>query len=113
MHMRELQRRLRAQPGLAGEHAVRCVSVTPGFALTNIVNAPQYAVPFIWLLSRSAHVGAQVIKMAAVDVVPGGSYLSNCYVKPTEGVDGCSNDPEQWSKLWSLLEKCVDDGRYA
>merc|ERR1712113_1179512 len=36
MHMRELQRLLREQPGLAGEQAIRCFSMTPGFALTNI-----------------------------------------------------------------------------
>ena len=114
MHMRELQRRLREQPALAGEQAVRCISVTPGFALTNIAagKIPKLAMPLVWLLARSARTGAQVIKMACVDAVPGGCYLSNCYVKPTEGAGGYSNDPKQWSMLWTLLEKCVDDERY-
>lgn len=115
MHMRELQRRLRAQPGLEGEQAVRCVSVTPGFALTNIVSGkiPAPARPLVWLLARSPHVGAQVIKMACIDAaVPGGAYLSNCGVKSTEGANGCSNDPEEWSKLWALCETSVKDEHY-
>jgi len=117
MHMRELQQRLRQSDStLAGEGAVRCVSVTPGFALTNIVagSIPRPLLPVVWLLSRSAHVGAQVIKMACVDPdLPGGCYLSNCYVKPTEGAGGCSNQPELWPRLWALLEACVADERFA
>lgn len=115
MHMRELQRKLRAQPGLDGEQIVRCMSITPGFALTNITagRIPKPVMPLVWLMSRSAYVGAQVIKQACVDPdVPGGSYLSNCYVKQTEGVDNCSNIPDQWDKLWTLCEKCVGDDQY-
>lgn len=111
MHMRELQRRMRAaDPALAG---TLCICVTPGFALTNIVEAPSLAYPLLWFMSRSAYVGAQVIKMACIDEdVPGGSYLSNCYVKPTEGADGCSNNSAEWAKLWKLCEQCVEDDRY-
>lgn len=116
MHMRELQRRLRTQPGLEGEQAVRCIPVTPGFALTNITagKIPSAMMPLLWFLSRTPHIGAQVIKMACVDPgVPGGSYLSNCYVKATEGVNGCSNQPGEWLKLWAACEKCLGDDRYA
>eukprot|EP00931_Biecheleriopsis_adriatica_P104737 TRINITY_DN79374_c0_g1_i1.p1 TRINITY_DN79374_c0_g1~~TRINITY_DN79374_c0_g1_i1.p1 ORF type:complete len:356 (-),score=70.43 TRINITY_DN79374_c0_g1_i1:3-1070(-) len=115
MHMRELQRLLREQPGLAGEQAIRCFSITPGFALTNLTagKIPKVAMPLVWLMSRSPHMGAQAIKMACVDpTVPGGSYISNCYVKQTEGVDSCSNQPTEWKKLWALCEKCVEDEAY-
>ena len=107
MHMRELQRRLRRQPGLAGETAVRCIAATPGMAYTNIFAAsvPVVLKPVVWFLARSAHVGAHVIKMALVDdEVPGGSYLSNCCIKPAEGAGDGANDPEQWAKLWALCE---------
>jgi len=109
MHMRELQKRLRAYKGCGGETAIRCLAMTPGFALTNLTPAvPAPLLPLLWLIARSSRVGAQPIKMACVDPdVPGGSYLSNCYVKPAEGKDGCANEPEQWAKLWALCEKCA------
>eukprot|EP00929_Paragymnodinium_shiwhaense_P053683 TRINITY_DN26893_c0_g1_i1.p1 TRINITY_DN26893_c0_g1~~TRINITY_DN26893_c0_g1_i1.p1 ORF type:complete len:359 (+),score=65.41 TRINITY_DN26893_c0_g1_i1:101-1177(+) len=115
MHMREMQRRLREEPGLAGEQAVRCISITPGFALTNLTASkiPRAAMPLVWLLARSAHGGAQAVKMACVDPdVPGGSYISNCYVKQTEGAGNCSNSAEEWKKHWALCETCVQDSRY-
>jgi len=116
LHMRELQRRLRAEPGLEGEQSVRCFCMTPGFALTNITAAsmPTLLMPLLWVLSRSPEMGAQPIKMACVDpALPGGSYLSNCYVKETEGADGCCKKPDEWAKLWELCEKCVKDDRYS
>ena len=109
--MRALQERMRARPGLGGEDCVRCVSVTPGFALTNITagSAPLPLMPLLWLLARSAHVGAHVIAMALLDPdVPGGSYLSNCYLKPSEGADGCSNKPDEIERLWVTSERCVE-----
>lgn len=114
MHMREMQRRMRAStPELAGESAVRCMAVTPGFALTNIMDVPVAARAMAWLIARSPWMGAQVIKMACIDKdVAGGSYLSNCHVKQSEGVNGCSNDPVQWVKLWELCEKCVREARF-
>ncbi|KAJ1475443.1 hypothetical protein T484DRAFT_1828425 [Baffinella frigidus] len=118
MHMRELQRRLRAaapDSQLAAETSLRCISVTPGFALTNIAagKIPTPVLPLVWLLARSPHTAAHVIKMACVDPnVPGGSYLSNCGVKASEGADGCSNQREVWRALWELLEKCGEDARY-
>lgn len=116
MHMRELQRRMRASsPELAGETAVRCIAVNPGFALTNIAHL--HDVAKVWMLARlvarSAWMGAQVIKMACIDQdIPGGSYLSNCLAKPTEGANGCSNDPVQWVKLWELCAECVKKARF-
>ena len=104
MHMRELQRRV----GLGGRF--RCFAITPGFALTNIMKPPKPLLPLAWLLARSAHVGAMPIKMACVESeLPGGSYISNCYVKASEGKDGASNEPGEWEKLWALCEKSVEE----
>lgn len=116
LHMRELQRRLRERPGLEGEQAIRCMAMTPGFALTNIVagKIPMLLMPLVWLISRSPKTGAQPIKMACVDPdAVGGSYLSNCYVKPSEGRNGCSNELDEWRKLWELCERCVADDRFS
>ena len=64
----------------------------------------------MWLMARSAHVGAMVIKMACIDPdVPGGSYLSNCYVKPSEGANGCSNSPEEWDRLIQTTERSAKE----
>ena len=58
---RELQRRLRVRPGLEGETRVRCFSVTPGAAQTNIMTPPSVLMrPLLWAVMRSATVGAQV-----------------------------------------------------
>jgi hypothetical protein len=116
MHMRELQRRLRSLPGLDGELAVRCTAITPGMAYTNIFAAhiPGFMKPVMWFLARSAHVGAHSIKRALIDPgVPGGSYLSNCYLKLAEGENGCANQPEQWTRLWAACEKGLEEGRFA
>ena len=114
MHLKELQRRMRLERGLEGEGRVRCVSVTPGMAHTNLTAPPLPLRPLFWYMARSAHVGAQVIKMACIDPdVPGGAYLSNCYVKPSEGKDGCSNDPTEWAKLWALCEKGVQEAKHS
>ena len=114
MHMRGLQARLRAKPGLSGENAVRCYAVSPGVAFTNIMAfIPGPFRPLCWVLFRSPEMGAQVIKMASVDKdAPGGSFLSNCYVEQSKGADDCSNKPEEWDKLWALCEKCAADGKY-
>ena len=48
--------------------------------------------------------------MACVDpLVPGGSYLSNCRVKPTEGAGGCCTSAEEWGRLWQTSERCVKE----
>lgn len=113
LHMRALQASMRALPGLAGETAVRCISVTPGFAMTNIAvgsKPPAPARALMWLMARSAYVGAQVIKMACIDPhVPGGAYLSNCYDKPSEGENNCSNSMDEWEKLIQTTERCVKE----
>ncbi len=105
--MRELQRRVRS--ALEGDASgFKCFAITPGFALTNIVRPPLPARPLVWLLARSAHVGAQPIKMACVaPELAGGEYLSNCYVKPSEGLHDESNRPAAWAKLWALCEQGV------
>ena len=94
--------------------AVRCLAVSPGVAFTNIMaSIPGPFRPLCWLLFRSPYMGAQVIKMAAIDeAVPGGSFLSNCYVERSHGVDDVSNKPDEWEKLWALSEKCAADGRF-
>lgn len=111
MHMRALQARMRSAAGLEGEQSVRCVAVTPGFAFTNITvggGVPAPMIPLLWLLARSAHVGAQVIKMACLDpTLPGGSYLSNCYIKPSEGKDGVSLRPDEWERCWETTLQSV------
>ena len=114
MHMRALQRRLRAKPGLDGERAVRCLSVSPGVAFTNIMAfIPAPFRPLCWLLFRSPAVGAQVIKMASIDAdVAGGAFLSNCCVERSAGADDCSNKPDECEKLWALSEACAADGRF-
>ena len=65
------------------------------------------------LLFRSPFMGSQVIKMAAIGpAVPGGSYLCNCFVERTSGVDDVSNKPDEWEKLWQLTAKSVADGKF-
>jgi len=112
MHMRELQRRLRAQPALGGEARIKCFAVTPGFAMTNIVAGavPGVLLPLLWVLSRSPRVGAQVIQQACLDKdMKGGAYLSNCCEKASEGASSCSNDPVLWARLYTLSERCVEE----
>lgn len=73
MHMRQLQTRLRAKhKALDSETAFRCYAITPGLALTNIqaTSVPRALRPLLWLLARSAHVGAHPIKMACVGPRP-------------------------------------------
>ena len=110
MYMRALQHQLRSnldQTAVANTHErVKCLSITPGAVWTNIFTPPLVLWPLMWCVMRSAACGAQVIKMACMaDDVPGGAYLSNCYVKPSEGKDDCSNVEAQWTKLWELSEK--------
>ena len=114
MWMRALQGKLRAKPGLSGESAIRCLAISPGVAFTNIMAAiPALFQPLCWILFRTPYMGAQVIKMAAIDPsVPGGSFLTNCTVVPSGGKDGCSNEPAEWEKVWQLTEKCMADGKY-
>ena len=40
-------------------------------------------------------------------------WFKKCYVKPSEGKDGCSNDPAEWAKLWALCEKGVKEAKYS
>eukprot|EP01050_Picozoa_sp_SAG11_P008332 SAG11_NODE_729_length_7489_cov_17.662246_1_plen_358_part_00 len=111
MHIRELQRRLRAE----GHKGVRCFAVTPGAVWTNIMPTPPLPLrPLMWAVMRSPTVGAQVIKMACVDPdLEGGEYLSNCAVKDSEGADSCSKDEAQWAKLWELSERQSAEARFS
>jgi len=116
MYMRALQGRMRAKPGLSGESAVRCMAISPGVAFTNIFppGLPAFMKFMFVLLFRTPFMGAQVIKMAAVDpAVVGGSFLTNCHVVPSSGQGDVSNKPEEWEKLWALTEKCAADDKYA
>ena len=77
------------------------------------MKAPLPLLPLVYAISRSPTLGAQVIKMACIDdSLKGGEYLSNCYVKETEGVDGCSNDVALASRLWDMTAQHVKEGRY-
>jgi len=109
MHMREFQRRIRSKsPSLF----VKCAAVTPGAVLTNIFrnSIPALLSPIVAFLFRSPRVGAQVVKMACLSQhLQGGEYLSNCYVKETEGVGRCSNDQSQWVRLWELTQKQAEE----
>lgn len=114
MHMREFQRRIRSEsPALSGGD-VKCSAITPGAVRTNILPAvPFFLYPLIIFLLRSPYMGAQVIKMACLDQqLQGGEYLSNCYVKESEGADQCSNDQSQWARLWDLSSKQVETRAY-
>ena len=94
---------------------MRCTAITPGMAYTNLFaqKIPVWFKPVALFLARSAHVGAHAIKMALIDPdVPGGSYLSNCCIKPAEGAGGCANDPAQWAQLWEVCEKGLGEGRF-
>jgi len=118
MHMREYQKRIR-QEIKTGENFnvadeagadVKCFAVTPGAVWTNAVPSLPLLYPLFWLVMRPPIIGAQVIKMACLDneILHGGEYLSNCYVKATEGKNGCSNDENQWKKLWELSSKQIE-----
>ena len=91
------------------------MAVSPGVAFTNIMaSIPALFRPLCWLLFRTPAMGAQVIKMAAIDPgVAGGSFLTNCCAVPSGGVDDCSNTPAECEKLWELTERCAKDGRFA
>ena len=109
MHMRELPRHFQL------ENTTKCFAVTPGAVATNIMgNNVHWAMkPLLAALLRSPTLGAQVIKMACLDPsIPSGSYLSNCRVKETEGLDGCSNDAGQAKKLWELTERQVQENKF-
>ena len=111
MYMRALQVRMRARAGLGGESAIRCFAVSPGVAYTNIMaGIPAEMQLLCRVLFRTPYMGAQVIKMAAIDPhVPGGSYLCNCRVERTSGAGDISNQPAEWDKLWALTESCKAD----
>merc|ERR1712238_323096 len=120
MHMREYQKRIRQEIKIGDKFTVankaragadvKCFAVTPGAVWTNIVPQLPFLYPLFWLVLRPPTIGAQVIKMACLDneKLNGGEYLSNCYVKATEGKNGCSNDENQWKKLWELSSKQIE-----
>lgn len=113
MHMREYQKRIRQE--INNDAAdVKCFAVTPGAVWTNIIPPSRFLYPLFWFILRSPTIGAQVIKMACLDndILKGGEYLSNCYVKATEGENGCSNDENQWNKLWELSSKQIEENEY-
>jgi len=101
-------------PSAAADHPdVKCFALTPGAVWTNLLHAPRLLYPLLWFVLRTPTKGAQVIKMACLDNdLQGGEYLSNCYVKETQGVDGCSNDQEQWKRLWELTEEQIKAKEY-
>ena len=113
MHMREYQKRIRQEIN-SDAADVKCFAVTPGAVWTNIIPPTPLLYPLFWFILRSPTIGAQVIKMACLDtnILKGGEYLSNCYVKATEGKNGCSNDENQWKKLWELSSKQIEENEY-
>ena len=124
MHMREYQKRVREylQQEIDNDNDInksnaadiKCFAITPGAVWTNIFPIKPLLYPLFWAVMRSPTMGAQVIKMACLDnaVLKGGEYLSNCYVKESQGIDGCSNDEEQWKRLWELTAKQVEEKEY-
>ena len=106
LHMREYPKRH------AGD--VRCFAITPGFARTRIMTPPLLLRPLLYAISRSPTLGAQVIKMACLDDnLKGGEYLSNCYVKPTEGQGGSERRGDERSALGLTARRqrwCVREG---
>lgn len=123
MHMRELQRRVRAAHPSMPPKAFRCIAITPGFVSTNIIGPElakrplvlrALAAVFIPLLARSLQTGAEVIAMACLDdELEGGEYLSNCYAKPAAGQDDCANSEAAWVRCWELTKACAADGRFS
>lgn len=118
MHAREYQKRVRRM--LCQNESkdkdnidVKCFSVRPGPTWTNIIPNIPFLYPLYWILFRSPAKGAQVIKMACLDNhLKGGEYLSNCCVKESEGIDGCSNDETLWERLWELTVQQVENKEY-
>lgn len=117
MHAREYQKRVRellreeSRDDKGSEKMdVKCFAITPGLVWTNFIPKFRLLYPLFWFLMRSPRMGAQVIKMACLaNDLKGGEYLSNCYVKESEGIDGCSKDEEQWQRLWELTAKHVEE----
>jgi len=92
---------------------IKCFALTPGAVWTNIMPKIPMLYPLFWAIMRSPKMGAQVIKMACLDNdLKGGEYLSNCCVKESRGVDGCSNNEGQWRRLWELTERQVREKEY-
>lgn len=120
MHAREYQKRVRellrkeTEGSTGNENSdVKCFAITPGLVWTNFVPKIPVLYPLFWCIMRTPRKGAQVIKMACLDDdLKGGEYMSNCYVKESEGIDGCSNDEEQWKRLWELTAKQVEEKEY-
>jgi len=120
MHAREYQKRVRdllrkeTEANKTNETLdVKCFSITPGLVWTALIPKIRVLYPLFWLIMRSPTMGAQVIKMACLDNdLKGGEYLSNCYVKESQGIDGCSNDEELWKRLWELTAKQVEEKEY-
>jgi NAD(P)-dependent dehydrogenase (short-subunit alcohol dehydrogenase family) len=120
MHAREYQKRVRdllrkeTEENKANEKLdVKCFSTTPGLVWTSLIPKIPVLYPLFWLIMRSPTMGAQAIKMACLDNdLKGGEYLSNCYVKDSQGIDGCSNDEELWKRLWELTAKQVEEKEY-
>lgn len=109
MHMRELQRRLRARAADArAAERVRCVAVTPGFVKTHLVQLRGWQralAPLLGVLARTPEAGAEVIRHAVLShEVEAGAYYSNCYRKQTEGAGGCADEPTEWARCWALSE---------
>ena len=117
MHAREYQKRVRdclqRESDNSSKADVKCFALTPGAVWTSLLNAPTLLYPLFWVVMRTPTKGAQVIKMACLDnELKGGEYLSNCCVKESQGKDGCSNDEEQWKRLWEVTEKQVAGKEY-
>jgi len=116
LHMRQLQTQINDDSETNNNNNnIKCFPVTPGAVQTNLTpsNLPWPAQVFLKCVLRTPHTGIQVIQMACLDqTIPGGSYLSNCCVKTTEGLNGCSNDEGQCNKLWELTERQIQENRF-
>lgn len=117
MHMRELQRRMCIEAGGHVEpHAIKCVSVHPGFTATGILQLTWWMRPLrplLFCLSRSVRSGARgVALLACASDITGGSFYANFARCASRGLGGCSNDPRECSRLWLLSERCLEESRH-
>eukprot|EP01083_Nonionella_stella_P098865 278099_1 len=107
VHMKQLQTILHEY-----DQMIQCVSITPGMVRTNIFTVHwlwHVFYPLIWYLSRDIMCGSQVILHALTnDKITNGAYYSNCRLKPSKGVNGCSNDSSVWHKVWKRTQNLIE-----
>eukprot|EP00179_Madagascaria_erythrocladioides_P002119 CAMPEP_0198316830 /NCGR_PEP_ID=MMETSP1450-20131203/6569_1 /TAXON_ID=753684 ORGANISM="Madagascaria erythrocladiodes, Strain CCMP3234" /NCGR_SAMPLE_ID=MMETSP1450 /ASSEMBLY_ACC=CAM_ASM_001115 /LENGTH=352 /DNA_ID=CAMNT_0044020001 /DNA_START=74 /DNA_END=1132 /DNA_ORIENTATION=+ len=87
----------------------KAVSCTPGLAYTNLLqdtkDVPPLIKPIVWLISRSAWGGAQVMlhcALAPSATLAGGGYYSNCLPREIFGKDKCGRDKK------ACVQLCAD-----